>query len=136
MTEYEEGIFVHGPSHLGGRALLASPTSERARDAIEITKDRLAIIKKASKGSVGDLYNEFWFADLVANAIRLRPNAELAVKKAEAKLKNLLDYTKPKRIKELRVAVEKARSDELAKKAEWQTLHSKNKRLQESIKAF
>ncbi len=56
------------------------------------------------------------------------------MKKAEAKLKNLLDYTKPKRIHELRVEVEKARSDELAKKAEWQTLHSKSKRLEESIK--
>ncbi len=71
----------------------------------------------------------------MADAIRRVPRAELAVKNAEAKLKNLVDYTMPKRIKELEVEVEKARSDELAKKAEWQTLHSKSKRLAESIKA-
>ena len=136
MTEYVEGIFVMDRATLEGELKLAESGPERARDAIEITKGRLAMIKKASTGSIGDLSNEFAFADLVANAIRRVPTAELAVKKAEAKLKNLLDYTKPKRIKELEVEVEKARSDELAKKAEWLTLHSKSKRLEESIKAL
>ena len=136
VTEYVEGIFVQDQATLQGELKLAESQRDRAPDAAEIAKARLAMIKKASKGSVGDLSNEFAFADIVANAIRRVPTAELAVKKAEAKLKNLLDYTKPKRIKELEVEVEKARSDELAKKAEWQTLHSKSKRLAESIKAL
>ena len=136
VTEYEEGTFVMDRATLEGELFLVKSDLERAHDAIEITKDRLAIIKKASMGSVGDLYNEFAFADLLPDAIRRVPRAELAVKTAEAKLKNLVDYTKPKRIKELRVAVEKARSDELAKKAEWQIAQSKLKRLDESIKAL
>ena len=136
MTEYIEGIFVMDRATLEGELKLAESGRERARDAIEITKGRLDHDQEGLDGSVGDLSNEFAFADLVANAIRRVPTAELAVKKAEAKVKNLVDYTKPKRIKELEVEVEKARSDELAKKAEWQTLHSKSKRLSESIKAL
>jgi multidrug efflux pump subunit AcrA (membrane-fusion protein) len=45
--------------------------------------------------------------------------ARYAIEVAQARKKVLTDYTKPKRIKELRLAVEKARSDELIKQSIW-----------------
>ena len=49
-------------------------------------------------------------------------NAEATdiLKQTEAKKKLLVEYTKPKREKELQAAVEKARAEELAKQAEWE----------------
>ena len=45
----------------------------------------------------------------------------------------LVDYTKGKTIKELESEVEKARSDELAKKATWELEKSKEKKLERQI---
>ena len=47
----------------------------------------------------------------------------------------LVDYTKDKTIKELESEVEKARSDELAKKATWELEAGKEKKLEKQIAA-
>jgi hypothetical protein len=134
VTEYELGVFVQERATAEGEVRLAKNDLEQAHKVIEIATDRLAKIKAASTGSISDLATEFAFAELVANAHRRPPRAELAVKQLEAKLKMLGDFTKPKHIKELRLAVENARAEELAKKAEWQVVQSNLKRLRESIK--
>jgi hypothetical protein len=136
VTECELAIFVQDQATLQGEVKLAEADRDRAREAIEITADRLAKIQRASRGSISDLANEFAFADLLANAHHRLPRAELAVKQLEAKLVMLGKYTKPKHIQELRLAVEKARSDQLAKKAEWQIVQSRLNHLTESIKAL
>jgi len=134
VIEYEEGIFLQDRAVAEAVLKLAQSDLERARDSIEIAKDRLAKIKQASKGSTSDIVNEFAFADILMNAERRLPRSELAVRQAEAKLKMLVEYTKPKRVKELRSEVETARSDELAKRAGQELEKSRLKGLQAAIK--
>jgi uncharacterized protein YigA (DUF484 family) len=135
VTEYAEGIFVQDKAVLEGEAKLAESDLNRARDSIDVIKDRLAQIKKASKGSTSDLSHEFGYEDALAQAQNRLPRAEMAFKQAQTKLKTLVEYTKPLRLKELGSEVEKARADELAKKAEWEVQQAKLKKLNEAIKA-
>jgi len=135
VLEYEQGIFPQDEATAQGELKLAQSDRERARDSIEIAKDRLAKIKQASKGSAPDIANEFTFADILLNAEQRLPRSELALRQAESKLKRLQEYTKPRTIKELKSEVEKARSIELAKRAVSELEQSKIKRLEEAIKA-
>jgi HlyD family secretion protein len=59
--------------------------------------------------------------------------ARYALEIAQGRKKVLRDYTKHKKIKELESAVEKARSEELAKKAIWALEDSKEKMLERQI---
>ena len=59
--------------------------------------------------------------------------ARFALEQAQSKKKVLVDYTKDKTIKELESEVEKAHSDELAKKATWELEASKEKKLEKQI---
>ena len=59
--------------------------------------------------------------------------AKFALEQAQSKKKVLVDYTKHKTIKELQSEVEKARSDELAKKATFALEDSKEKKLEKQI---
>ncbi|MFI5458399.1 MAG: hypothetical protein ACHRXM_23460 [Isosphaerales bacterium] len=134
VVEYEQGIFLQDRATVEGELRLAKSDLERARDSIEIAKDRLAKIKQASTGSTSDIANEFTFADILANAERRLPRSELAIRQAESKLKLLVEYTKPKRVMELRSEVEQARSDELAKRVGQELEKSRLKGLQAAIK--
>jgi hypothetical protein len=88
VTEYVEGIFVQEHATLKGEVSLAESDLGRARDAIPFTKDRLAQIKRASKGSASDLANEFRYEGIVAQAQNRLPHAEIALKEVQTKLKN------------------------------------------------
>jgi hypothetical protein len=129
MAEYKEGIFVQDKATAEGAVALAQSDLNRARDSIVIAKDQLARIKRASQGSSSDIAIERTFADLLDIAERSLPKSELALAQAESKLKNLVEFTGPKTIKELQSEVKKARSDELEKQAAWQLAESKLKRL-------
>ena len=61
--------------------------------------------------------------------------ARFALEQAQSKKKVLVDYTRDKTIKELKSEVEKARSDELAKKATCELETSKEKKLEQQIAA-
>jgi HlyD family secretion protein len=61
--------------------------------------------------------------------------ANLALEKARNRLHFLTDYTKGKQLKGLQSAVEKARSEELAKKAVWELENSKAAGLERQIAA-
>jgi hypothetical protein len=61
--------------------------------------------------------------------------ARFALERAQLRLKVLLDFTKAKRIKALRSDIEKAHSDELAKKAIWELEAAKTKKLNRQIEA-
>jgi len=136
VTEYEQGIFLQDEAAAQAERILAQRDRERARDSIEIAKAQLGKIKQASKGSASDVVNEFTFADLLLDAERRLPRSELALRQAESKLKILVEYEKPKRLKELRSEVEKARSVELAKRAVSELEQFKIKQLEEAIKAL
>lgn len=120
VPEYEQGIFKQDEATLMGEVKLAQNNCDRSRDAIEAAEGRLAKIKQASRGTAEDLALEYSFEDSVAQAVLREPRARLEVDKAQAKLDALRQFTGPKRVKELKSEVEKARSDELAKKARWE----------------
>src|SRR5262249_29143175 len=73
-------------------------------------------------------------AQAVSEELALK-KAVFALEQAQSKKKVLVEYTKGKTIKELRSEVEKARSDELAKKATHELEVSKEKKLEKQIAA-
>ncbi len=55
------------------------------------------------------------------------------LEQAEMKKKVLVEYTKPRKLKELQVEVEKARATELARQAEWEIEKARQDRLEKMI---
>jgi hypothetical protein len=133
VVEYEEGIFKQDQATLEGEHILAESDWQRAKDAVEGTKNRLNQIEAASKGTAADVAVIYSYEDNVIDAARREPKAKLAVAQAEAKLKKLRQYTKPITIKKLQSEVEKARADELTKKAVFQLEKAKADRLDARI---
>ena len=70
---------------------------------------------------------------MCADAVRREPKAKLALAQVEAKLRKLRQYTKPITTKQLQSEVEKARADELRKKATFQLEKAKADRLEARI---
>jgi hypothetical protein len=133
VVEYEEGIFKQDLATAMGELKLAEADAARAVDMIELAKKRLAEIRQVSKSSSSeDLAYEYMYEDRVAEAELREPKARLAVEKAKAKLKLLQEHTRAKRVKKLKAEVEKARSDELAKKAGWELEMSKLRTLEKA----
>jgi hypothetical protein len=119
IVEYEEGIFKQDQATVMGEVALAKSELKRAEDSIDILKQRLAKVKELSKGTATEVALEYTYEDRIADAELREPKARVALEQAETKLKVLQEYTKSKTVKELRAEVEKAKSDELAKKARW-----------------
>ena len=134
IIEYEEGIFKQDQSTAQGEIRLAQNNWERARDSIEATESRLAKIKQASRGTAEDIALEFSFEDNVVQAVLREPRARVELEKAKSKLELLRKFAGPKRVTELKAEVEKARSDELARQAQWELEKVKLKKLQEAAK--
>jgi HlyD family secretion protein len=61
--------------------------------------------------------------------------ARFALEKAQSRKRVLVDFTRGKKIKDLKSAVDKAHSDELAKKAIWELEAQKEKKLERDIAA-
>ncbi len=121
VTEYVEGIFVQDWATAEGEIKLAESDLSRSEDRLDWAT-RMFVKGYVSKASA------------VSEQLNLQ-KARFAKEQADSKLKVLLDYTKAKTIKELESEVEKARSDELAKKATWELEVSKEKKLDRQIKA-
>jgi hypothetical protein len=60
--------------------------------------------------------------------------AQFTLEQAQSKKKVLVDYTREKTIKELESEVKKAKSDELAKQAAWDSERSKEKELERQLR--
>jgi HlyD family secretion protein len=121
VTEYVEGIFVQDRATAEGEIKLAESDLSRSEDRLDWAT-RMFVKGYVSKASA------------VSEQLNLQ-KARFAKEQADSKLKVLLDYTKAKTIKELESEVEKARSDELAKKATWELEVSKERKLERQIKA-
>jgi HlyD family secretion protein len=121
VVEYEEGIFKQEYATVEGEIKLAESDLSRS-------EDRLAWAQRMfKKGYVSK-------ATAVSEELTLK-KARFALEQAQSKKKVLVDYTKGKTVKELKSEVEKARSDELAKKATWELEVSKEKKLDRQIAA-
>jgi hypothetical protein len=130
VLEYEQGIYVQDEATAKGEVRLAETELKRALDRIDLVKERLTKIKGASKGSAADLALEYAYEDRITEGELADRRARFALEVAQSKLVVLRDYTKDKTIKELKSEVEKARSEELAKKAEWTLAQSRLKRIE------
>jgi HlyD family secretion protein len=106
VKEYEIGTFKQQLETINGDIALAQADLSRAQDRFEWAK------KMAEKKYVSP-------AQLVSDELSLK-KAKFAVEQNETKKRVLEEYTKAKTIKELRAEVEKARSDELAKRATYE----------------
>jgi len=121
VVEYEEGVYKQDLATVQGEIKLAESDLSRAEDRLDWARRMFekGYVSMASKNS-----EEFTLK-----------KTRFALEQAEGKKKVLEEYTKGKTIKELRSEVEKARSDELAKKATWDLETSKEKKLEKQIAA-
>jgi hypothetical protein len=134
VTEYKEGIYVQDLAVAEGEIKLARDGLERARKNIELAKDRLATILRLAKNSAGDLSLEYMYTDRVELAQLEERKAALALEQAESNKRILVEYTRGKRLRELQSEVEKARSQELTKKAECELARAMNDKMGNEIK--
>jgi hypothetical protein len=130
LTEYKKEIFPGEKASLEAELKQARSELDSARPRIEIAKDRSAQFAKISQGSTSDIAKELRLnAGVVVAQLEVK-KAEFAVEQAESKLKVLLGYDNPKRLKELSADVEKAKADELAQRATLQIEQSRTKQFQ------
>jgi len=129
VMEYEEGIYLQDLARAQGEVRLAESDIKGSMEEIVNSTALLEKIKKISSGSVYDTLAVVQFEARVKSAQLSRRKAELELETAKSKLKVLQDYEKPKRLKELKSEVEKARSNELAKELTAQLEKSKLARI-------
>jgi HlyD family secretion protein len=117
VVEYEEGLYVRDLLEANGSIALAHGELARAEDEYESArKEKQADRKK-------------W---MVADQARKKAIFEL--ERAEARKKVLVQYTKERKVKELKLAVKKARLEETAQKANWELELSNEKALEFQIR--
>ena len=104
---------------------MARAELERADRAVPEASKRYARFKQVKTGSAADLVRgwQFEVGETIARLEQKR--ARFALEQAQSKLKVLLEYEHGKNVRELRSAVEKARSDELARQASQDLEHAK-----------
>jgi len=121
VVEYVEGIFVQDKATAEGEIKLAESDLSRAEDRLDWAR------RMFEKGYVS-------LATKNSEELTLK-RARFALEQSQSKMKVLIDFTKGKTIKELKSDVEKARSDELAKKATHELEYGKEKKLEKQIAA-
>ncbi len=121
VVEYKDGIFKQDLATVEGEIKLAESDLSRSEDRLDWARR---------------MYDKGYVSLAAKNSEELAlKKARFALEQAQSKRKVLLDYTKGKTIKELESDVEKARSDELAKKATWELETGKEKKLERQITA-
>ncbi len=115
VREYEEGVFKNEFLEVTGDVKIAEAELALAEDQLEVVKEAKIVGR-----------------DLGLAKLAL-VRARYGLEKAQSRRKLLLDYTKVKRIKELKSAVEKAHSRELTEKAIWELQLAKERALEREI---
>ena len=121
VTEYVEGIYVQDLQTVEGEIKLAESDLSRQEDRVDW----------CGGCSIRAMFR--WQPRMPKSCALRKPG--LRSRQGQSKRKVLVDYTRGKTIKELQSEVEKARSDELAKKATWELETSKEKKLEKQIAA-
>jgi hypothetical protein len=106
VKEYEQGISVQERQTLSGEVKLAEGEVIRREDQLESSK------KGFEQGNLSRV-------QLNSDQLNFE-KAKYTLEQAKSKLKVLDEYTKPKRLFELKQEVEKARAEELSKQAAWE----------------
>jgi HlyD family secretion protein len=118
VVEYAEGIYQIQLQETEGNIRIAEAELTLAQEHLAASKaNRTAVPLEIKRAEVAEFHARF------------------ALEKAQNRKKLLVDFTRGKRMKELKSAVEKGRSDELAKKAIWELQAGKEKNLERQISA-
>ena len=130
LKEYSDGIFKREQKSCETEVESAKADLEAADRAIRPAREHYAKIKQVSTGSAADLAAEWQLEAAETSAVFKQKMARYSLENAQSKLKVLLEYEKHKNELELRSGIEKARSDELARRATWELEQSKLKQMQ------
>jgi hypothetical protein len=130
LKEYQEAEFKQKKRSCETEIKLAQLELESAERTIPQAKERFAKFKRVKTGSAGDISREWSFEAGEVTARFQAQKAKFVLEQAQSKLKVLVEYEKQKNDRELMSSIEKARSDELARKATWQLEQSKLMKLQ------
>jgi HlyD family secretion protein len=120
VREYEEGTFKQNLETVNGDIALAEVEFQRASDRLDWAK-KMAERKYVSPGQV------------TSDELTLQ-KARFAVEQHRTQKKVLVEYTRSKTLKELRAEVEKARSEELSRKAKHELEKAKEEKLRRQLK--
>lgn len=119
VKEYEEGIYQQDKATINGEIKLAESDLARAADRVDWAN------RMFDKGYVSR-------AQKVSEELN-HQKARFALEQAQSKLSVLENFTKAKTIKELKSEVEKALSDELAKKQTFELEREKEAKFEKQI---
>jgi len=115
VVEYEQGIYVMNLAEIEGDIKIAEAELALAQDELNSAK-AITTVKLAIKRLELAVFR-----------------AQFGLEKGQSRKKLLVDYTKGRTIKQLKSTVEKARFDELAKKATSELELAKGKKLERQI---
>jgi hypothetical protein len=116
-----------------GEITLARSDLHRCRDVLEFGKDQLTRSKGLTAKSVSELHRQYLIADELVKVEQRNRESTEHLEQLESRKKLLVEYTKPKRLKQLQSEVEKARAAELANQAEWELAKAREIRLEKLI---
>jgi RNA polymerase sigma factor (sigma-70 family) len=119
VIEYVEGIYKQDLDTVDGEIKLAESDLSRHDDRVDWAR------RMFDKGYVSK-------DQKVAEELALK-KARFALEQSQSKRKVLVEYTRIKTIKELKSEVEKARSDELTRKATWELETAKTEHIERDI---
>ncbi len=121
VVEYVEGLYLCELQEAEVNIKIAEAELAIAEDAVEAAREEFNKTERPGrKKSIAELQLK---------------KARYALELAQSRRKVLVNYTKGKRIKELKSAVEKERLDELAKKTVWELEESKRRKLEQQVTA-
>jgi HlyD family secretion protein len=138
VTEYVDGIFKADLGTLKDAVTVAQSAIANADSRLErarIARKRVleALAKKGAEQAPTDILAELDIEDRVESAELTLVRERLALDQAKIKQDVLKEMTMPRTTKELRIDVERKRSDELARKAAFQHEHNKARKLEQQI---
>ena len=139
VAEFENGIYLVDRATILGEIKLAESASQDARARLERTRrarQKLAdmIGRKEALATPGDVLAELEVEDRLEASQRDILRETFALERAQSKLNVLQQHTKAKVLKELRIEVEKARSEEMLREQRWQEERGRQDRLESQIK--
>jgi multidrug efflux pump subunit AcrA (membrane-fusion protein) len=140
VAEYEQGIYPADQKTLRDQiatAQSAVPKAVARRERIQRARQRLEAAKTAGRlgATLEDIISELDIDDVLKAAEEAVGREKKSVELARIRLESLEKFTYPKMLKELKSAVEKARADELAKQAAWESEKVKDVRLRRQIQS-
>ncbi len=121
VVEYAEGLYICELQEAEMNIKIAEAELAIAEDECEEAREAFTKNQKLLKKKV-------------ISELQLK-KARFALELAQSRKKVLVEYTRGKRIKELKSAVAKERADELATKAVWELKESKRQRLEQQVAA-